>query len=568
MWLSQFVFLPMKYSFLLLSLVLLSVSGTKAAATSLWTGAGAGDSWFTDENWSNDVPDSTTEVQFGITAASPDSSVTIVIDANESAVGEALRTGPGRTTEIQFGDQSSLTLSLLNRQGVNNFPGNTGSGDGTLLLTGPATGSATLDLGTFYVNVNDNTFSHHLVIDGNLTVNDISGSHSIVGRLGADNTWTVQGGAQVTRHALWLGNVQSDGAVGNQLVVAGGGSSMIINGGSGNRILRVGQPAGASYAEATRDNAVYVQDGGQLTVTTPMGGSTNSIWIGNAASTRSNYVLVEDAGSRIDLLEGSTLVIGNAAGSNLGGNHFLVRNGGVVQGTGTTTIHRFDETGQNDGANRLIVGEGGTFQTSGNFDVRGTLELHETGVIQSQNPDGSPTSSNILVREDGRTELSGTGLDSSVTLQHQAGSVLAVGQSGASGPAAFTLNSSASMEAGSAMEFGIFSSTTSDQLFLNSGALLTLSESGQGVALEVLLEGYDPVAGDSWSLFAGETATGLVGDFSTLNLPSLTGTLDWDVTGFSESGGWTLSVIPEPSAGIYVALASLTFLTRRSGRSS
>lgn len=118
------------------------------------------------------------------------------------------------------------------------------------------------------------------------------------------------------------------------------------------------------------------------------------------------------------------------------------------------------------------------------------------------------------------------------------------------------------------MEFGIFSSTTSDQLFLNSGALLTLSESGQGVALEVLLEGYDPVAGDSWSLFAGETATGLVGDFSTLNLPSLTGTLDWDVTGFSESGGWTLSVIPEPSAGIYVALASLTFLTRRSGRSS
>jgi hypothetical protein len=79
----------------------------------------------------------------------------------------------------------------------------------------------------------------------------------------------------------------------------------------------------------------------------------------------------------------------------------------------------------------------------------------------------------------------------------------------------------------------------------------------------VLIDGFAPSQGDAFHLFDGS----IVGVFDQVNLPTLDGGREWDVSRLYSAG--TIGVVPEPGtfallAGLLVS-ASLIWCRRRAG---
>ncbi|QQE13457.1 hypothetical protein JD969_08375 [Planctomycetota bacterium] len=76
----------------------------------------------------------------------------------------------------------------------------------------------------------------------------------------------------------------------------------------------------------------------------------------------------------------------------------------------------------------------------------------------------------------------------------------------------------------------------------------------------LLIDGFNPLAGDAFQLFE---ATNIEGQFASLLLPTLIGNLSWDTTQLNTQG--LISVIPEPtSLLLFTSFASLLTIRRRS----
>lgn len=148
-------------------------------------------------------------------------------------------------------------------------------------------------------------------------------------------------------------------------------------------------------------------------------------------------------------------------------------------------------------------------------------------------------------------------------LEIQDGATFAIGITGDSSASSFTLASSADLLNGSTFATSIFGSGANDigQLNLAIGADMDLSSD---VVFQLSLVNYNPALGDEWTVFTGLTNL-IDGDFNpTLaDLPSLSGGLEWDLTGFNEEGGWVVAVIPEPGMLALLSLASGFLLLRR-----
>ena len=468
--------------------------------------------WTTGSNWAGGVPAGTTtanDAVFLISAPSADASIEVTLDGGAHQAG-AIRAGLGKSVTLEMADGAALTTGNWWRVGEN-IGG--GSGSGHVTINGPESGGATIAAGYFHVG--SSLFSNGgntLTFSGNLTVTDNSTSVSAIGRITDNNTMTVSQGASVTRHTLVISpNNTGAGRVNNGLVVDGAGSELIVNGGA--------------------------------------------LSVGNTAEARSNYVSVANNGT-VEVKLGQALVIGAASG--FGGNNVTISSGGMLLATGATTILGFAANGgDNDGANSLSIQSGGTYSSSGVTTVTGVLQLAAGGVLE-----GSAT---VNLNSTGRFEAAGTGLAETVTTNINDGT-LAIGLTGAAAASELTLNSGMTFSDGATLELTLFSSASDgiDRVAFGGDGGFDLTGT---VSLELVLSGYAPVAGDSWTVFSGNTAgIGGVGQFDLSSLdPEV-----WDTSNFSEAGGWQLSVVPEPSslALLGFSLAGLLYCgrSRKHGR--
>lgn len=484
-----------------LPVLLLACCGSPLMAQKIWqVNDGA---WTVPGNWNGGVPAGTTsanEAVFQISTASPNAAIEVTLDNSAHEAG-AIRAGLGKSVTLEMADGASLTTGPWWRVGENIGDG---SGSGHVTVNGPETGGATISAGFFHVGSSALTNGGNtLTFSGNLTVTDNATSTSVIGRVSDNNTLTVSQGASVTRHALTISpsNVGA-GRINNGLVVDGTGSAMII-------------------------------DGGALSV-------------GNTAESRSNYVTVTNNGT-VEVKLSQALLIG--ATSGFGGNHVTMSNGGTLITTGTTTILGFtDNSGDNDGDNRLNIQSGGTYSSSGTTNVTGLLQLAAGGALT-----GNAT---VSLNPTGRFEAAGTGLADTVTTNINDGT-LAIGLTGAVAASELTLNSVVNFSGGATLELTLFSSAADgiDRVVFGVDGGFNLAGT---VSLDLVLSGYVPVPGDSWTVFSGNTTgIGGVGQFDTSGLDPTV----WNTNLFNEAGGWQLSVIPEPStlALFGIALACLGY---------
>lgn len=512
-------------------------------AQKAWKGAngdGGGGAWSAIGNWDGGTPAASDRAQF-------------YRDGTLSSSSSLVTVTSGTASSFAVGYGKAVTLALqsagkLEAKGAISLVGQnlgTGTGAASLTIQGPASGTATANLASFYIGYEGNN-GNSLTFSGPVTVTDAGTAFSSVGQgSGAggssiNNTLTISNGASVTRYALWVGKAATS-LSGNGVVLKGAGSKLTINGGgSTSTQFLVGSIAGGS------NNYLSIQDGAVATITTGLNGSTvNALRIGDGSSARSNYVTVEGTGSTLSLASSTALILGNATG--FGGNSLQIGDQGTVTTTGTTTINSFTANGgNNDGRNRLTIQNGGVFTSSSAIHNSGLLQLEAGGVLNGANV--------LTITSTGRFEAAGSGLGPNVSTTVNSQGVLAIGLAGHSGADLLTLDSTVTLQAGSVFEATIFGSHSIDQAALGAGGTLDLSSGA--ASFKLVLAGYAPVEGDEWTVFTGSTSTGILGSFpeASAQLPPLAGGLGWDYSHFNETGEWKISVVPEPGSFVLMAI--------------
>jgi len=555
-----------------LSLVGLTLLAVPLQAQKPWLGedglGGNGD-WTTPGNWQGGVPTNTTAnaqgSRFYLSETLTKATSVIKIKASEAALTRDIFVGLGKSMTFQLGANASLATGTLSYFGLGatSIPGATGTGASTTIFTGPASGSASLSLSMFYVGVDADYGGHSLTFSGNLIITDSSTSFSSVGTRATENSLTVSGGAQLTRYGLRIGSATGS-MVGNTATVTGENSQIVVNGGgASNRGFLVGNIGGTDYNQSAHENRMEVRAGALFQVTTGAGGTTtNSAIIGGGAKARSNSIRIADAGSVMELAGSSTLVIGDNTATNLGGNSVQIGSGGTLRSDGAITIYDYNTNGGlNDGQNRITVESGGTLTSNSTLTTYGLLQLAEGGTLAGATLTGSTAALELTVGKKGRFELAGSGLGSAVTTTVNEDGTVAVGLEGATAASRLDLDSQINFLSGSTLELSLFAPGSADTIELKTnGAMLLTGD----VTLTLTLEnGLTPAAGDSWTLFSGNTSA-ITGEFDLSQLDREI----WDVSAFNQAGGWKLTVIPEPSTYAFLALGMgcSAFLARRRQR--
>ncbi|HWL54758.1 MAG TPA: PEP-CTERM sorting domain-containing protein [Chthoniobacteraceae bacterium] len=517
-----------------------------------WAGGnGENLNWNLDANWSQEaVPvDPTYYAHFlsgtsaKINVAAGTSTARMTLDGNTSV---ELVIAP------KINADPSFTTPGLLRVGY--------SGTGASHLT--FSGLGEVALGTFQVGARNTTpGGNTLTVTGGVTFNSVSDTGiSTVGRFGYNNHLLIEDESTARIGILTVGN--DGGVANNHVTVQDEGTSLTIDGWDGSRGLRIGvNTSTTDYATGSQKNYVEIKDGGKITVTSKGGGSSNLIYVGTAANAHNNYLTITGEGSTLELGKGTAtsggtaITIGNTEGTNLGGNYVEIRDGGKLVSlaghTGGITIHNHLQTGQHDGRNRLTVGDGGSVEIGGNVNVTGgLLQLASTGALKANR---------VAVSAGGRFEAGGADLETPGGTEIGTGSTLAIGLSGASTASLLTLKSAVAMEAGSALELGLFADGTMSGIALDEGGSFSINSSAT-IRL-VLSEGYQPVSGSEWTVFTGElgSITGTF-DLNAATLPELAGDLEWDLTRFNQAGAWTVAVIPEPGSVALLLLAGGAWL--------
>jgi len=302
--------------------------------------------------------------------------------------------------------------------------------------------------------------------------------------------------------------------------------------------------------------------GSQLTIKGPTEGA--------AAVTLERFYVKYDTGLRNSLtLSGSGLTV------NLTKNYTDINNGGSLIVTDGATVNAqtgtafyLQATGSN-GLNNRVALESGTVSVP-------TIYMWEGSLFQlSKN--ATLTASNIYVNRladagGARFEAEGAGLTGMLKVYSKG--VLAIGLTDVetntrSAASKLTIQSTVEMDSGSILEVHVFGSGADgiDQINLAEGG--SLKSGGTGAVLKLKLEGYTPKAGESWTLFTGETGSiSGVFDFSEVD------TNLWDISQLNADGEWVITAIPEPSSLSIVSMVGLIgtafagFLKRSSGHRS
>lgn len=490
---------PKLLSATIVIMLLFCISSLQAQRTWLGDDKDGGDGLWTRNvdgvtNWSpNWWPTGTQSNQravFTITDELSAVTANVTIATNYDAVSNRLITAKGKNVTINFSNGATLNTASWWQVGTNE---GIGTGSANLTIRTEGGNSAEVTAGYFHIgSSNDTGGGNSLVFEGtNLVVRDNGTSNTVVGRFSNNNSLVVSGGADVERYRVDHGYTGGDSLYGNYTSVTGSGSRL---------------------------------------------GVTTSVNIGALANAYNNSTRVSNGG----LLEVNTsLAIGNSAGSNDGGNYVEISNGGVVKVEETLGIYQ--SSSNTHGRNRLEVGDGGTLHLGGSLLNHGLLQLHEGGSIVGQKIDGSAHNANLQVTSGGILETRGSGLDDSVETTLLSGATWRVAVEGEDYAGVFDLVSTMNLESGSRYEVKIYSDGQIDQVHLDGGELNLQGE----VLLALILDGYTPVEGQSWSLFTGDVgAIGGAGAFDISGLDSS----QWDLSAFNEVGNWTISAIPEPQA--------------------
>lgn len=552
--------------------------------------------WNIAENWVGGVPadvNSTAgDAAFGISGNSPNASVAIGVA--DAAYARIVRVGQGKTVTLNLQNGASIANTAAPGSVQWNINiGGTGTGTGTgeshLTVNGPGTGSASVTFNQFILssrNIADAAAGNTLTFSGaGLSVaTGTAATASVVGRYSNDNVLTVSNKASVQLHGIWIsqnGAADLGKAVsGNKVVVDD--ATLTVNGASGNNTLLIGsQNYTATYANAIHDNSITVRNGGTMTLSSGAG-----FTIGNAANSRANYLRVTDNGT-FDITATSSTIIGNSAGTNLGGNFIQVDDGGKMKTTGTLTIYSHASADpNNEGANRLVVGNGGTFAASGlinnsgsiqldpgavftssnivNINDAGLLQLSSGATLEGKSLGGSDFPLTINVKSGGRFEAAGSGLASNVASTVESAGTFSLGLAEAPSASTLNLNSALTLNDGSIFEVTIFGEDAMGSMNLGASASVLIS----GDAVFKLLPGdYTPVNGDSWTLFSGDIGN-ISGMFDLENaiLPVLDNQdLSWALN--LDGSVWKIAVIPEPGTFALLGFAGMAglFLRRRKG---
>jgi len=525
-----------------------------AAQTTTWQGSsgnGGDGAWATPGDWLGGIPTSGTSAVFYTDGTFSATSTVTVAGANSA---RSLFVGSGKTVELKMASGSSLSASgAITLIGLDSGTGTTAA---NLTYSGPASGSATLNLGSFYVGrekSNDNT----LVFSGSLTISDPGTGVSYVGvgngpgGPSVNNLLKVLDGANLTRFGLVVGRGTTS-ISGNGILLDGAGSKLTVNGGGAARGFVIGSFSGG------QGNYLSVQGGAVVNVDTGVGGSSqNFLNVGNSSGSRDNYITVDGAGSLLDLKSSSSLTLGHASG--YGGNYVEVGGTGSITTNGTMIINTFAVNGgNNSGNNRLTIKNGGTLTSSSTVSNSGLLQLKAGGIYTG--------TSTLTVTSTGRFEAEGTGLGSQVATTINNLGTLALGTtSGRFTGSLLTLNSTVTLATGAVFEATIFGVGDSDQIVL--GATGDLDLSAGGAVFKLLLSGYAPVAGNQWTIFTGATGAGINGVFpeGSAILPALGGGLSWDYSNFNEAGNWNIAVVPEPGVLplVFIGLCLVAGLSKR-----
>ena len=522
-----------------------------------WTGgSGTGLDWADTDNWSSDaLPTDDNIILWG---ASSDITSSINVSEGSLSAGQRIYGNTNITLVLEDAETPALTAGLIQ-------VGYSRAGAASLTLTG----SGTLNVTAIHAGSSGND---SLIVDG-VTITRIGASISQVGRTGFNNTATFQNGATVNLSSM---NIGYDGGVGNnKLIVTGANTTFLLDDGSSNRgfYISSGSTTAATaqerYDGALQNNHAFIQAGGKMTISTD-GTANNRLHLGTGTNAHSNTVVVEGTNSQLILAKGTssgigTIVsIGNSDNLSLGGNALIVKDGGSLVSTldhsGSISIYGFNENeGINAGDNKLVIGPNGSALLNGAVNATG-------GVLQI---DSSATfsSASVTVSANGRMEAAGTNFSTTGNTTIQDTGTLAIGGPDADSADILTLSSNMIFQSGATLELTIFDADNISHISLLEEGSLSINNNA---TLQLLLhDGYTISGGETWTLFTGATEN-ISGNFnmSILELPTLTGSLEWDISQLNEAGGWQVSVIPEPTSAILLLLSAgggLTF-SRRSSR--
>ena len=509
--------------------------------------------WLTAGNWSAGLPADLapadlSQALFNVTANSPETSN---VTLNGVGTFDYLGVGLGKTVNLELGDGASLTGKTII---VGRFVAGTVVSS-HLNVTGPATGQANLtwssgfQLGGVATGLGDTaTFS-----GPNLTITDTA-ANLTVGRQGNGHTLTIKDGVKYSGKAMIVSatvNVTSGVGNNHKLVVSGTGTEVSLGGQTGSTAtlgLIVGSRplTGSSSSNVQSGNAVEISNGARMTVVGDNPDATMTVLVGASTYRVNNSIQVAGANSVLDLKGDIATTIGHTTDTSYN-NRLVVNNGGTIRSEGVININN----GTSIAANRrniLDVGSLGTLLTSNAINNNGGLvRLNEGGVLRGETSFGASTAVALNINGTGRFEAAGSGLGSTVAVNVGNGAsqaVLAVGITGRTFAATWTVDSAISMNNNSALEVSIFGSHSIDSIILGENSSFTI---GENVTLSIGLRNHVLQAGDSYQLFSGEFDH-VIGNFSTISTPTLAGDLSWDLSGFNADGGWTVAVIPEPSS--------------------
>ncbi len=480
--------------------------------------------------------------------------------------------GAGASASINVADGSTTSRITLDGNTNINFVlngafitdgllriGNTAAGTSEMSFSG--TGSFTggsFNIGTASISPGGNSLSFL----GSTSIH-FTGANatSYVGRYGSNNWLDIANGNHNTLSTLYIGYEGGNGN--NRAIIRGAGTRLTISDSGSNRGLRVGSASvGTDYASGMQNNYLTISGGGEVVVTSA-GSNSNLISIGNQAAAHSNYLTIDGAGSKLVLGKGTatvgsgtTVSIGNAAGTNLGGNYVEIKDGGALVSeaghSGTVAIYGHDTTGTHAGSNRLIVGDGGKADLGGLVLVDGGV-LSVSGLAEF-------SAAEVAVNNGGRFEVAGSGFTTSGSTTISGGSTMAVTSESGAG---LELNSEIVLADHSSLELTLFDESTVTGINLTLDGTLDI---GNDVILKLIFaDDFTAQAGNRWTLFTGETGR-IDGSFSVTSLPTLASGLSWDISALNTAGGWEVSVIPEPGVLSLTGLAAATLILIRRRR--
>ncbi len=509
--------------------------------------------WLDAGNWTAGAPADlspadVSQALFNVTGSSP---ATSNVTVNGAAEFDYMGVGLGKTVNLSLADGASLTGETV-------IVGRFVAGDVTpshLNVSGPATGHASISwssgfqIGGVATGLGDTaTFS-----GPNLSITDTA-ANLTVGRQGNGHTLTLSDGVKYSGKSMIVSatvNVTSGVGNNHKLIVTGAGTEVSLGGLTGSTStlgLVVGSRplTGSSSSNVQSGNTVEISNGAKVTVNGNNPDATITNLVGANTYRVNNSIQVTGTNSVLDIKGTISTTIGHTTDTSYN-NRLVVNSGGTVRSEGVIIINN----GTSIAANRrniLDVGNLGTLLTSNAINNNGGLvRLAEGGVLAGQNSLGDAVAVALNINGTGRFEAAGSGLGSTVAVNvgnSTSQAVLAVGLTGRTSAATLTVDSAVSMNSNSLLEVSIFGSNSIDSIVLGENSSFTI---GENVALTIGLRGHTLQAGDSYQLFTGEFDH-VIGSFTTINSPTLTGDLSWDWSGFNADGGWTVAVIPEPSS--------------------